>query len=279
MRILALLTDFGLEDPYAAQVKAVLATRAPRIPCIDISHGVRPHNILQAGFFLSASRAHFPAGTLFLSVIDPGVGTERAIVLLEQHDQLFLAPDNGLLTMLLEAEVPARSWLIDPASMADVQASTTFHGRDLFAPLAARLVMGEEPFRIGRPHPPEQLVRLELAVPRVEGQRLVCSVLHVDRFGNAILSLAIEPWRDLLFSLPGLILLSGNRRIVPAATYAKIPGRDIGLLPGSQGHLELALRQRSAAALLGLDIGSEVVLLLRDDPVPGRRVNHVADPS
>ena len=263
---IALLTDFGLDDPYVGQVKAVLAARLPNVRCLDISHGVRPHNLLQGGFFLAASRHFFPTGTLFMAVIDPGVGTERAIVLLEKHGQLFLAPDNGLLTSILMEHGPARAWLIEPTAVPD-EPSATFHGRDVFAPLAARLAGGEDPLRLGSPCPPERLARLDRAVPRMEGKRLVCSVLHVDRFGNVVLNLALIPWRDLLFGNSSLSLAGPvSRQVIPARTYALIPGLALGLVPGSQGHLELAMNRCSAAAAVGLDIGSELVL--RADDIP-----------
>jgi S-adenosyl-L-methionine hydrolase (adenosine-forming) len=258
---IALLTDFGLDDPYVGQLKGVLRALAPGCACLDISHGVRPHGILQASFFLAASRPFFPPGTVFLTVVDPGVGTQREVALVQAHDQLFLAPDNGLVTLVLSGAAPARAWLLDPAFASGTTASATFHGRDIFAPLAARLASGEDPQRFGRTVPPERLTRLAAAVPVQEGPRLSCTVLHVDRFGNAILSLTRQSWEKTLFATPSLTLRSpAIAPVVPSPTYARIPAGSIGLVPGSQGHLELAMDRRAAAAELGLDIGTETVL-------------------
>ncbi|MFP5238210.1 MAG: S-adenosyl-l-methionine hydroxide adenosyltransferase family protein, partial [Acidobacteriota bacterium] len=157
-RHVALLTDFGLDDPYVGQMKGALAMHGPCVPVLDLCHNVVPYNMLQAGFILRASCGHFPPGTVFVNVVDPGVGGARRIVILEALDRFFLAPDNGLLTMILEAAPDCRAYEVDQAHF--VAASATFHGRDIFAPLAVRLALGAGPDVLGRQTDPAGLVRL-----------------------------------------------------------------------------------------------------------------------
>jgi S-adenosylmethionine hydrolase len=256
--IIALLTDFGLSDPYVAQIKAVLASRAPSALVLDVSHGVAPFNLIQAGFFLAASAPHFPAGTVFVTVVDPGVGSERRIVLLEAGGQLFLAPDNGLLGLVLERPGERRAFDLTPAAPPGV---TTFHGRDVFAPLAAALAHGASPDSLGPEVPVAELVVAAWSRPQLKGRVLLANVLHPDRFGNCILNLALEPWAETLAAWPALRL--DHPRPAPLTfcrLYGRIPAKTVGLLPGSQGYLELAMNRASAAAHLGLQSGALVRL-------------------
>ena len=316
---IALLTDFGLADPYVGQMKGALLRHAPQALLVDLCHQVLPYNILQAGFLLAASRAHFPQRTIFTAVVDPGVGTTRRIVLVEAFGQFFLAPDNGLLTqLLLDApdavardvtplehhgggatvtgrkgtsaglagpvgrvlagsgrDVPAagrngRSVALQECNDPDVGrtgASATFHGRDVFAPLAARLANGEDPAALGDPVDPGGLVRLPEARPVLAGDALTASVLHVDRFGNCLLNLEIRAWAERLAEVGGLRLRAseGPAAVTPlrvAASYAQLASGQVGLIAGSQGVLELALNQASAAAVLGLSPGGRVTIIL-----------------
>lgn len=254
--LIALLTDFGLSDPYVAQMRSVLMAAAPGVPLLDISHGVSPQNVLQAAFFLAATLPWLPPGAVVAAVVDPGVGTQRRIVLVETASRRILAPDNGLLTLVFGCEAGCRLFDATPRL---APASNTFHGRDVFAPLAARLAMGEEARAVATVWTGEDPVRLEGLEPVREGDVVRCRVLSVDRFGNAILGLARRTWGTLP---DGLALVAPKAAsLFPAATYGGIPPGRVGILAGSQGYWELAVGGGSAAAALGLEGGDAVALV------------------
>jgi len=258
--LIALLTDFGLTEPYVGQMKAVLAAAAPGVPVLDLCHQVVAHDRAQAAFFLAASLPWLPPGSVAAAVVDPGVGTERRVVLLETDGRRILAPDNGILTLVLERPDPVQAFDATPATPP---ASATFHGRDVFAPLAARLAMGEEASRLGRPIPPADLHRLAGLSPIRRGASVAARVLAVDRFGNVVTSCDIAGYGRLPRS-PAL-LAPRPLPLHPVSTYAAIPAGAIGILAGSQGYLELAAPCASAAELLGLRAGDALRINLPEE--------------
>ncbi len=254
---MALLSDFGLADPYVGQMRGALARLAPGVPVLDLTHGVTPFNLAQAGYFLAASAPHFPEDTVFVAVVDPGVGTDRRIVAVERRRQIFLAPDNGLLGLVLAGPEALRVFDVTPDAITLGRASATFHGRDLMAPLAARLALGEALADLGTATDPAGLVRGSWSSPETGPGRVTAHVLHEDRFGNCVLNLRQDfamPDHDLRLLLPAP---RGLRRV---RTYADLSQGEIGLLSGSQGFLELALYMGSAARSLGLGPGGSVAL-------------------
>lgn len=257
MRPIALLTDFGLSDPYAGQMKGVLTARAPQAIVQDISHGVQPFQVGQAAFFLAASVPHFPDSTVFVCVVDPGVGTKRRIILAKQRNRYFLAPDNGLLVFALHGE-PFDAWDV---SHHTERASSTFHGRDVFAPLAAELANGEAPGKLGKLIDSNELVRSEAATPTLldetqAGRMVQGHVLHIDRFGNVILSLLPGELYQRMSGAPEMETpCSGPAAPRMVRTYGELQRGELGLLLGSQGFLELAVNQGSAADLLEIKLG------------------------
>lgn len=260
---IALLTDFGLADPYVGQMKAVLATAAPNIPLLDLCHAIAPHDVRQAAFYLAASLPWLPPGTVVAVVVDPGVGTARRLVLLERGGHRILAPDNGILTLVLNG--PGSFQAFDATPVVPPPCAT-FHGRDITAPLAARLAMGEEGGCLGPALEVGGLVRLEGLVARRRGREVTACVLSVDRFGNVVTSCDIAGFGRPCGS-PALV----EPRALPlvaAAAYAAIPSGAIGLLAGSQGYLELAAPCTSAAAILGLAPGDRLVLDLSEESFP-----------
>ena len=257
--VIVLLTDFGHFDPYTGQMKGVLLREAPGARIVDLCHEVEAHNILQAGFLLQASYQYFPPQSIFLSVIDPGVGSSRSIVLAERENQFFLAPDNGLLSFLIDE--PVSWWRIDAQAYA---VGNTFHGRDIFAPIAARLALGAAPQAIGSRIGPDMLVRRDLPWAEIGNGAIDCTVLHADRFGNCLLNLRADNFPDL----PGTWALDDGRSVVTAATYADLAPGQIGLLAGSQGVLELAVNQGDCARTLGLCPGQSIRLTQKDTPHP-----------
>ena len=253
--LIALLTDFGRVDPYVAQMRSVLMAAAPGVPLLDISHDVAPQDVLQAAFFLSATLPWLPPGAVVCAVVDPGVGTARRVLLVEAGRQWLLAPDNGLLTLVFGRGEGCR--LFD-ATPRQVPLSATFHGRDVFAPLAARLAMGEEARDVASVWSGADPMRLDGVEPVRDGNALTCRVLSVDRFGNVILSLD-----SVRFGRPRgtvSILAPVARPLALATTYGDIAPGAVGILAGSQGYMELAVAGGSAAVRLGLRGGDAVRL-------------------
>ncbi len=253
MSLIVLLTDFGHIDPYVGQMKGMIYKKFPEARIVDLCHGVQPFNVEQAGFLLYASLDHFPHGSVFAAVVDPGVGSDRRIVLADTGAYLILAPDNGLLSPLFEEGRILRVYRY----RGNVPASSTFHGRDIIAPLAAHLARNNKVPEEFSPMDPDELILTGLLRPRFSESGLVCRVVHQDSFGNLILELNIKDWGERLknrkLRVKGLDLL-------PVNYYAAIPEGCLGLVPGSQGRLEIAAREKSAAELLETGPGDSVII-------------------
>ena len=228
--IVTLLTDFGTTDAYVGAMKGTILQAFRDATIVDLAHGLEPYAVLQAAFLLDGAWRSFPAGTVHLAVIDPGVGTERPAVALEAGDHYFVGPDNGLFTFLPE-EVAEQVTLAVPAG-----ASATFHGRDVFAPAAAHLASGGVLASLGRRS--TGLKRLSTAADRV-GEAYRALVLHCDRFGNVVTNLPLRV-------LPRLRSVNG-RPLRPVRTYEEGDDGELIALLGSSGRIELAIRRASAA--------------------------------
>lgn len=264
--VIALLTDFGLADPYVGQMKGALLRCAPSVRILDISHDVPAFGILQAAFFLEASRPFLPDGAVVLVVVDPGVGGPRRMVGIQAFGNIFLGPDNGVFSLLLDATnaggVAARAFDFTLAERSSF--SATFYGRDIFAPLAARLAMGVACEELGRPAPLDSLVRLDTRPPVMDGERLRVRVVHVDRFGNCALQAAACVWEERLAGWPAVWMQAPLVcELDRVRAYYQLGPQRVGILAGSQGFLELALNQGSAAAHIGLGAGDALVLAPR----------------
>lgn len=258
-RCIGLLTDFGLSDPYVGQMKGVFAKKIPAGKVVDISHDVAPFNVAQAGFFIAASYEHMPKDAVILAVVDPGVGTDRRIVGVQIDERMLIAPDNGLLSLALKnawsAEI--RAFDLSAAKDAPKKVSHTFHGRDVFAPLAAWIALGGKPEELGQEIDPESLIAQSWSAPAIKPGRASGHVLHIDRFGNCVLNLEAGS-----IGMPSAVRLTSpaNGELAYVTTYADMPEGDPGLLEGSQGFLEIAVNQRSAAKKFGLSMGDSIEL-------------------
>jgi S-adenosyl-L-methionine hydrolase (adenosine-forming) len=255
--LIALLSDFGLADPYVGQMKSVLMSAAPGVPLLDISHDVSPQDLLQGAFFLAATLPWLPPGAVVVAVVDPGVGTDRRVLLVQTGSHWIVAPDNGLLTLVLGR---GEGYRVFDASPRVVPVSATFHGRDVFAPLAARLAMGESGTALGTVMDGCDAIRLEGVTLVRQGDAVTGRVLSVDRFGNVILSLDVKRFGRL--PAAPAIIDPVQESLVPAVTYADISHGAIGILAGSQGYMELAVPHGSAASRLRLVRGDAVTLHL-----------------
>ena len=254
--IITLMTDFGEGSPYIAQMKGVILTLNRAANIIDITHGIPPQHIRQGAMVLDEVTRSFPADTLHVAVIDPGVGTERHLVYARFGDQRYLAPDNGLLGQLNRREPPNEIvvltnrdyWLGDPSS--------TFHGRDILAPVAAYVSLGLDPIRLGTPG--AQITSLNWPEVRIEPRRIEGTIVSFDSFGNLITDIS----QQMLETAPSWKRISIHcdahevRGIVKA--YAQRPPGSLAALIGSNGLLELAVINGNAARTLGLKVGAEV---------------------
>lgn len=263
--VVALTTDFGLADPYVGVMKGVILSINPNATIVDISHDVRPQDIVEGAFVLSTSFSYFPPGTIHVVIVDPGVGGDRAALLVETSHGFFVGPDNGVLSWATslggsEQEAGRKSARIRRLIKLTnskywlPRVSTTFHGRDIFAPVAAYLSLGVPPDRFGH----EVTDYVQLPWPPLERRPdgcLVGSVLHIDRFGN------------LITNVPGECIAGSPSQVVVQICGCSISGlsrtyQDSGLLAliGSSGHLEIAVSGGSAAAALGATRGTDVTV-------------------
>ncbi|MCP4201343.1 MAG: SAM-dependent chlorinase/fluorinase [bacterium] len=244
--VITLLTDFGTEDYYVGALKGTLLRLAPQALLIDITHQVSPGDIEEGAFLLGASHRHFPPGTIHLAVIDPGVGGHRRILAARGENAHFVAPDNGLLSYLLDgAEVRQ----VEAAEVFIDAPGETFHGRDRFAPVAAYLARGEPFEALGSPM--KNPLQLDHEPPKRREGSLEGRIVHIDRFGNLVTDIPSRWFPDdrvpeFECRLPGLEI----RRW--ATHYAELAPGEAALIPGSLGTLEVSLNQESAAAKSGI---------------------------
>lgn len=255
--IITLTTDFGLSDHFVGVMKGVILGIHPAARIVDITHDVGAFEITEGAFVIAEASRWFPRGTVHLVVVDPGVGTARRPILAEAAGQFFLAPDNGVLSMVLAREKhKVRALTNDKLFLKPV--SSTFHGRDIFAPVAAHLAKGLAPARCGKLV--RDYLRLDFHQPVRTGRRFwTGAVLKIDGFGNLITNFHIDEF-PAIASRP-LQLAIGTRRLTQlAATFAEGPAGEPVLVVGSSGYLDVAVNQGSAARLLGVGVGAPAEL-------------------
>jgi len=256
--IVTLTTDFGLRDAYVAEMKGVMlgiahAARQP-LQLVDVTHDIERHDITEGALALEAAAPYFPAGTVHLAVVDPGVGTARRGLVVLAGDQVFVGPDNGLFTPFVQEEGWRAFDLEAPGYRLRV-VSRTFHGRDVFAPAAAHLALGVDVSRLGPPI--ADPVRLAWPEVREVTGSVAGAVVHTDRFGNLITSIharSVEPIDSRL------TIRVGGREVPLVGTYGDLQTGRPGALVGSGGRLEIAVREGSAEALLRARRGTPVVV-------------------
>jgi len=254
--LIALTTDFGTVDPWVGVMKGVLATRAPEARVVDLTHGIPPQNVLAGALVLRYALPYFPPGTIHVAVIDPGVGSERRPICVETPREILVGPDNGLLSLAATAP-PARAYHLKEGRFFPSPRSATFHGRDVFAPVAAALAMGTRPSELG-PEIRDMRV-LRVPEPRREAGAIRGEVIYVDHFGNLITNVP----QSLLANFPAeptSISIRGTRVAGIAPSYAAVsPGQPVAVV-NSWNHLEIAVRDGSAAASLGAGVGDDVIV-------------------
>jgi S-adenosylmethionine hydrolase len=259
--IVTLITDFGLQAEYAGAVKGAILSANPRCQVVDVSHQIPPGDILRASFVLKNAFSCFPDGTVHLAVVDPGVGTRRRPLILRQGRHFFVGPDNGIFSEVLPAPGKGAGYEITREEFFRRPVSATFHGRDLFGPVAGYLSSGL-PAREFGPRV-AGFIRAEIPRPERGSNRLIGRVLWADPFGNLLTNIAREEYGPLL-SERGWRILGKSWRIEGlSSTYGEgKPGTPLALF-GSSGYLELALNQGRAADKLRIKPGDPLVIRLR----------------
>ncbi len=254
MRIITLTTDFGLADGYVGILKGVILGIAPAVRLIDLSHDIPPQDVRGAAYVLARAAPYFPGGTVHLAVVDPGVGGEQRPVLVQTERALYVGPDNGVFTHAL-AELGARAWVLDRPAFWLSEPSRTFHGRDIFAPIAAHLAHGVLPDQIGQPISDPVRLSLAQSIRHTDGH-ISGQVVHVDRFGNLITDIPA----DWVKSGRWTCRVAGQQIARVGATYADgAPGALVALI-SSGSTLEVAVRDGNAAQRLHVKAGEPVAL-------------------
>lgn len=257
--LIVFVSDFGIRDPYVGIVKGVVHSIAPEAKVIDLTHEIHPQDITAAAYLLSRSWRYFPEKTIFLCVVDPGVGSDRATVAAKAGGRIFVAPDNGILG-LLEKEITEVRRITEKVHVSDWHVSATFHGRDIFGPAAALLARGMRLEELG----PETALsaRLDLPVPQCAGREIRGQIVWFDRFGNGATNISSSQARQCLGQdyHEGCCAAAGGRQMPLLRTFSDVPaGRPLALV-NSFGDIEICVNGGSAKELLGLKTGDPVRL-------------------
>jgi hypothetical protein len=260
--LITLLTDFGDRDWFVASMKGVILTINPHATVVDLSHHVPPHSVEDAAYLLKSCYRYFPKGTVHVAVVDPGVGSARRSLIARSEHYFFLAPDNGLLTLILAENSEMEVREIENADYRLTSPGHTFDGRDLFAPAAAWLAKGAPFASFGQRI--DDCRTFTISKPKREARALVGEIIHVDRFGNLISNLTpqhVEEIRDVAKRPNPLVRIAGHTIDGLVGSYQEGDARLPRALINSNGQLEIFLKEGSAASLLQLGIKEAVTLM------------------
>jgi S-adenosylmethionine hydrolase len=257
--IITITSDFGMRDTYVAAMKGVILSLNRAVQIIDITHEIPPQDIRRGALCVMGVHRYFPAGTIHIVVVDPGVGSDRPLICVSMHDQLFLAPDNGVLSWAARGARSIDRVILFEERFWVTEISATFHGRDILAPVAAHLTLGVLPRQLGRPV--DLWVELPWPSPDVRDDRVNGELLLIDHFGNLITNIGAT-------DIPGnpashLVSCGRTDRIRLVRTYADGKEGELIALVGSMGLLEIAVRNGNAAERLGAQVGTQVSVRVR----------------
>jgi len=261
MGIIALITDYGKNDWFAGEMKGAMLRVAPAATIVDISHDIPAGDVQDAAFSLLACYRTFPVGTVFCVVVDPGVGTARAAIAVKSNSFFFVGPDNGILSWALKKEINYSVRRIENGELLPPYISNTFHGRDIFGPIAAHL--SEKTDSAFETIGPVQQGIVELSWPALDHDKkyLLGSIVHIDRFGNAITSIDSDDLA-LLSQPPQKVQIMKYGTELPLCNYFQEVASGQGLAYiGSCGYLEIAINNANAAAIFGLHVGDKIKVI------------------
>jgi S-adenosylmethionine hydrolase len=257
--MITLTTDFGAGSPYVAQIKGVILALQPQAVLVDLTHSIPPQDIRQGALVLEDVTPRFPAGSIHVAVVDPGVGTSRRILAAEIGGRYYIAPDNGLLGRLLNAAAPARMVSLTRREYWLPTVSATFHGRDIMAPAAAHLSLGTSLEELGQPC--DRIAQLPWPRVAVEKHRVVGEIIAIDSFGNLISNISQDVLAAVGTADSATVHCGGRTLSGLAATYGQSPTGTLLALIGSSNRLEIALVNGSAAVELRAEVGDAVTVV------------------
>jgi S-adenosylmethionine hydrolase len=265
-KVITLLTDFGLSDPYPALMKGVILSINPEVTIIDISHSIDKFNVKMGAFILAYAVDYFPEKSIHIAVVDPGVGTARKPLIVECFKGYLIGPDNGLLIPAAEKLGIKEVYEIDLSKVSTSYTSQTFHGRDVFAPIAARISKGESPDLFGKPY--SNYVKLTLPKPKVTDEYILGEVLYVDSFGNLVTNIDNSAIKALDIKIGDFLLIetvNGSFRVKFAKAYGDVEQGSPLAIIDSFGRLELAVNLGDGSKYFQLKVGDTVKITTVND--------------
>ncbi len=268
-RIVALLTDYGTRDQYAGSLRGAVLAACPDAQVVDLTHHITRHAVREAAFVLRATVATFPAGTAFVAVVDPGVGTARRGIAIRAGGYLFVGPDNGLFSLVLSDHPDAEVRELTNSGLFRANVSATFHGRDVFGPVAGALVRGTPFEEVGPPI--RDAFHFEFPRPQLVGDREIeGNVIYIDAFGNLVSSIGGPEWQTFIHGAKGdlaeMVAEIGGTILPVVTTFGDVPEEEACAYLGSAGRIEIAVNSRSARERFEASIGTPLKLrrLFRD---------------
>jgi S-adenosyl-L-methionine hydrolase (adenosine-forming) len=255
--IITLTTDFGTDRGYVGAMKGVIKSINPEVSIVDISHTITPHDILEGALTVAEAAPFFPRGTIHAVVVDPGVGSEREGIIVSTERQVYVGPNNGVFDLVLKHSVDCDAMRIIDSQYLLPRLSETFHGRDVFAPVAAFLSLGILPDELAEPI--SEITGLKLLQPIIAPDIIEGVVIAIDRFGNLISNISVEDI-DRLPDGPPIIRLGDNRIDGLVSTYSEVEPGEPAAMIGSGGMLEIAVNRGRATETLGIGRGSQIVI-------------------
>lgn len=273
MACITLITDFGNSDEYAGVMKGVILSIVPEASIVDLTHKISHQDVVQAAYVLESSRSYFPDGTIHAVVVDPGVGSERKIIALKTDGQYFLGPDNGVLSLLWKERKIEECVSVENSEFFLPETSRTFHGRDIFAPVAARLFLHTPLKKFGPPVDTAELVTLQFSSASISSENIISgTVVYIDSFGNLITDIEARTLLELCSLFPqktpvaevGCEKIQGLR-----SSYASVPENRPLMIIGSRGYVEIAVNRNSASQVLGVKKGATLKIYFSDEKSTG----------
>ena len=258
--IITLTTDFGLSDPFVGIMKGVMLGINPLIKFIDISHLIEPQNIIQAYYTLKFSYKYFPSGTIHLSVVDPGVGSERRPILIESKDYFFIGPDNGIFSFIFKDDPSVNIIELTEKKFFLPSLSQTFHGRDIFASVAGWLSNDAKPYEFGIPINNPAI--LKTPEPDIGKEKISGEVIHIDRFGNLIINISEAQFHSLVNGRDGKVRIRIKNFIISSLckSYSEAVAQKPSSIINSWGLLEIFIKNGNASKKLKIKKGNKVVI-------------------
>lgn len=259
MPIISLLSDFGLKDPYVSEMKAVILSINPNITLIDITHEISKYDIMEGAFVLASATPYFPKNTIHLAVVDPGVGSKRRPIIVKTKNYLYVGPDNGLLILAAINDGIISAYHIINKKYLREEISSTFHGRDIFAPVSAYLASGVKPEEIGIEI--KDYIVPSFINPIIKNNFIELQVIHIDSFGNIITNLHKNQIKELGIDLNTKLKLKVKNKTFKInflKTYSDAKKKELLALIGSHNFLEIAMNQGNASKKINLKKGSSI---------------------